>query len=251
MNHRPLTSLIAGALVLMPLALSSAWAEKTMNVAYLCKIKGPNRAVDDAAMAHLTSLGFAVHPMGDSTKPEDVRDDLVVLSSTVSGKYVSPAWRYSEKPLLTWENDSIDDLAMTGKRHDTDFGKAEKERYLWLVNAPHPMSGGLPAGLVNVYKRQSPMSWGKPGLGATLIATIYGQPEKAALFGYEKGATMDYESLAPARRTMLFLNNATFTALSPQGLCLFDSALFWTAGRNARPASCDNVARSKDGVTPR
>jgi hypothetical protein len=51
------------------------------------------------------------------------------------------------------------------------------------------------------------MSWGKPGLGATIIATLYGQPEKAAIFAYEKGATMDYEALAPARRVMFFLSN--------------------------------------------
>ena len=39
---------------------------------------------------------------------------------------------------MTWENDYLDDLAMTGKRINTDFGEVEKERYLWLVNAPHP-----------------------------------------------------------------------------------------------------------------
>jgi hypothetical protein len=94
------------------------------------------------------------------------------------------------------------------------------------------MAGGLPAGLANVYVKQAPMSWGKPGLGATTIATIYGQPEKAAIFGYEKGATMDYEALAPARRVMMFLNNDTFTNLSAAGLRLFDAAVAWAvAGR--------------------
>lgn len=106
---------------------------------------------------------------------------------------------------MTWENDYLDDLAMTGKRINSDFGEVEKERYLWLVNAPHPLSANLSAGTHNVYKAQAPMSWGKPGLGATIIATVYGQPEKVAIWGYEKGATMDYESLAPAKRLMFFL----------------------------------------------
>ena len=44
------------------------------------------------------------------------------------------------------------------------------------------------------------MSRGKPGLGAITIATVYGQPDNAAIFAYEKGVTMDYETLAPARR---------------------------------------------------
>jgi hypothetical protein len=87
----------------------------------------------------------------------------------------------------------------------------------------------LPAGVTNVYGKQAAMSWGKPGLGATIIATLYGQPEKAAIFAYEKGATMDYESLAPARRVMFFLNNDTFGNLSPAGASLFDAAVDWAA----------------------
>lgn len=43
----------------------------------------------------------------------------------------------------------------------------------------------------------------------------------------EKDATMDYESLAPAKRLMFFLNNETFTNLSEDGLKLFDASLQW------------------------
>ena len=155
---------------------------------------------------------------------------LVVISSTVAAKHVHPHWRHAPVPLLTWENDLLDDLAMSGKRSGADYGEAPKERYLWLVRAPHPMSAGLPAGAANVYVKQAPMSWGKPGLGAITIATLYGQPEKAAIFGYEKGATMDYESMAPARRVMFFLGNEGFTNLSEAGLRLFDAAVDWAAG---------------------
>jgi hypothetical protein len=136
-------------------------------------------------------------------------------------------------PLLTWENDLLDDLAMSGKRHDVDFGEVEKERYLWLVNAPHPVSAGLPAGVANVFRKQAPMSWGKPGLGASIIATIYGQPEKAAIFTYEKGATMDYEALAPACRAMFFMDNDSFANLSAAGVRLFDAAIDWAAAQPA------------------
>jgi hypothetical protein len=41
---------------------------------------------------------------------------------------------------------------------------------------------------------------------------------------------MDYESLAPARRVMFFLDNDTFTNLSPAGLALFDAAIDWAVG---------------------
>lgn len=192
---------------------------------------GPSLPVDERVRQHLERRGFAVALQDQAAAPTVAAGaDLVVISSSVAAKDVHPAWRQLPVPLLTWENDLLDDLAMTGKRHDTDFGEAAKERYVWLVNAPHPMAAGLPAGVTNVYVKQAGMSWGRPGLGATTIATLYGQPEKAAIFGYEKGATMDYESIAPARRVMFFLGNDTFTNLSPAGRLLFDAALDWAAG---------------------
>lgn len=196
---------------------------------------GPSIGTDEAVRGRLVALGFTVRMVDQGTAPAEGREAaLIVISSTVSAKDVDPGWRRLTVPLLTWENDLLDDLAMTGKRHDVDFGEAPKERYLWIVNAPQPMAAGLPAGIVNVYAKQAPMSWGRPGLGAITIATLYGQPEKAAIFGYEAGATMDYETLAPARRVMLFLGNDGFTNLSAAGLKLFDAAVSWVVEQQAR-----------------
>jgi len=200
-------------------------------IAMLVQLDGPNLSVDQHIRQHLMTRGFAVTLLDQTAAPVDAADaDLVVISSTVSAKTVQRGWRQHPVPILTWENDLLDDLAMTGKRRDVDYGEAVKERYLWLVNAPHPMAAGLPAGATNVYVKQAGMSWGRPGLGATTIATLYGQPDKAAIFGYETGATMDYEALAPARRVMFFLNNDTATNLSAEGLRLFDAAIDWAAG---------------------
>lgn len=203
-------------------------------VLMVVQLNGPNLAVDQKIAAHLQARGYTVRLVNQDVDPALARDArLVVISSTVSAKDVPAGWRNAPVPLLTWENDLLDDLAMSGKRHDTDFGEVEKERYLWLTNAPHAASGGLPAGVSNVFRKQAPMSWGKPGLGASIIATIYGQPEKAAIFTYEKGATMDYEALAPARRTMFFMDNDSFPNLSEAGIRLFDAAVDWTAARAA------------------
>jgi hypothetical protein len=229
LTRRAAVLLAAGSLALG--ARAAALPGQGRKVVLLVQREGPNLPVDEKVQAHLASRGFAVALQDQSATPEVASGaDLVVISSTVAAKDVSAAWRQLPVPLLTWENDLLDDLAMTGKRHDTDFGEAARERYLWLVNAPHPMGAGLPAGVANVYAKQAGMSWGRPGLGATTIATLYGQPEKAAIFGYEKGATMDYESLAPARRVMFFLGNDTFTQLSPAGRLLFDAAVDWAAG---------------------
>lgn len=214
-------------IMLLGMLLSSAVYAQT-RIALISQLNSPSASTDIAIQKYLQSKGYHVEMLDQSVSPNKLNQpDLVILSSTVASKNLKTGWRQLPIPLMTWENDYLDDLAMTGKRIDRDFGEVEKERYLWLVNAPHPLSAHLPAGTRNVYKAQAPMSWGKPGLGATIIATIYGQPEKVAVWGYEKGATMDYESLAPAKRLMFFLNNETFTNLSEDGLKLFDASIQW------------------------
>jgi len=210
------------------LAASPAAPKKVLLVV---RVEGKSLPIDQKIQQYLTARGFTVTLHSQYASVDAARDaDLVILSSTIRSHDLLGAYRNVPVPLLTWESDLLDDLAMTGKRVDTDFGSAEKERYVWLVNAPHAMAAGLPAGVVDVYEKQAPMNWGKPGLGATLIATLYGHPEKAAIFGYEQGATMDYESLAPARRVMFFLDNETFPNLSNAGLKLFDAAVDWAMG---------------------
>lgn len=210
----------------------AAWAAEAVRgrkVLLVIQKTGPNLPVDEAVRSRLAQRGYAVQVEDQTADPALASAaDLVVISSTVSGKDVRAGWRSVQTPVLTWENDILDDLAMTGKKHDADFGAEAKERYVWIVNAPHPMAAGLPAGVANVYLKQAGLGWGRPGPGATTIATVYGEPGKAAIFGYEKGATMDYESLAPARRVMFFLDNDTFTNLSPAGLKLFDAAVDWS-----------------------
>jgi len=205
--------------------------EKTKRILLVVRVEGKSLAVDQHIQHYLTQRGFSVTLHSQYAPVEAAHEaDLVILSSTIRSHDLLGAYRHIPVPLLTWENDLLDDLGMTGKRIDHDFGSLETQRYVWLVNAPHAMASGLPAGVVDVYEKRATMSWGKPGLGATIIATLHGHPDKAAIFGYEKGATMDYESLAPARRVMFFLDNETFPNLSAAGLKLFDAAVDWAIG---------------------
>lgn len=189
---------------------------------------GPSQPTDDKIRDHLQGLGLAVTET-DQASPvkEACQYDLVVLSSSVRSRDLGGAYRDVTVPLLTWENDLLDDLRFTGRKKDADFGFAEKEHYLWMVNAPHPLSAGQPAGTLVAYQKDAPMGWGRPGLGASIIATLPGEPDKATIFGYERGATMDYDFLAPARRIFVFLDNDTFGNLTAAGLSLFDAAVRW------------------------
>lgn len=188
------------------------------------------RKNDEDAMQLLRSLGFVVTGASEAT-PVDVAvkaQDLVIISESVDAVDVDAKYRYTTVPLLTFENDLLGELGMTDLKNGRDYGTEDEQRFLWLVNAPHPLAAGLAAGIENVLTDEHcKMSWGKPGLGAVTIATLRGEPQKAAIFAYEKGATMNAEFLAPARRVSFFLWQNTFDQMRPEGLSLFRAAVLW------------------------
>ncbi|SAL30320.1 hypothetical protein AWB64_02667 [Caballeronia sordidicola] len=206
-------------------------------VLYVTRLKHRDREEDDKVRAHLEERGMIV-TMVDQTSPASAAagQDLVVISSVVSARdMVGTSFRDVPLPLLTWESDLFDSLRFTGQKKGEDFGTLEKEHYINVVNAPSPLAGGVPAGKRWVYPRDGEMGWGKPAPGATVIATVPGEPDEAVLFAYEKGATMDYDFIAPARRVAVFLGNRTFEKLSADGTTLFDAALDWAVSAPVSP----------------
>jgi hypothetical protein len=187
------------------------------------------RKNDEDAMGYLRALGFAVTPASESTPVDSaMSQDLVVISESVDAVDVDAKYRYVTQSVVLLENDLLGVFGMTPLKNGRDYGTEDEQRFIWLVNAPHPLAAGLAAGIQNVLEDEHcKMNWGKPGLGATTIATVLGEPDKAAIFAYEKGATMNGEFLAPARRVSFFLWQDTFDQLRPEGLSLFKAAVLW------------------------
>jgi hypothetical protein len=180
-------------------------------------------------MQFLRSLGFTVTGANELTPVDATKaQDFVIISETVDAVDVGTKYRNVTVPLLTFENDLLGELGMTALKNGRDYGTDDEQRFIWLVNAPHPLAAGLAAGIQNVLTDEHcKMNWGKPGLGAVTIATLRGEPDKAAIFAYEKGATMNGEFLAPARRVSFFLWQDTFDQMRPEGLALFKAAVLW------------------------
>ncbi|KMQ77064.1 hypothetical protein BPMI_00534 [Candidatus Burkholderia pumila] len=171
------------------LALSSVKVKvnaQTRGIVMLMQMKGPNIDVDRAAAAHLQSRGHDVRLVDQSTPSREIgMPELVIVSSTVSSKDVAAGWRTLAVPMLTWENDLLDDFAMTGKRHDVDFGEAEKERYLWLVNAlklyTEEVTGADSTGRRNTFDRGKLLSVADRLPGRQIHAHILTKPFKREL----------------------------------------------------------------------
>lgn len=191
------------------------------------------RRNDLAVVAYLQSLGFQVKQVDEHALDEATAGQaLILISESVDAIEVGGKYRNVPVPLITFENDLLGDLGMAGQKSGRDYGTDDGQRFIWVVNAPHPLAAGLEAGLQNVLSDEHfKMNWGKPGLGAATIATLRGEPDKAAIFAYERGATMNGDFLAPARRVSFFLWQDTFEGLRPEGLALFRAAVLWAVTR--------------------
>ena len=187
------------------------------------------RRNDIAFVEWLRGLGFRVKEADEHASLAETRgQDLIVVSESVDALEVANKYRETPIPLITFENDILGDLAMAGQKNHRDYGTDDDQRFVMIVNAPHPLAAGLAAGVQNVLTDEHfKMNWGKPGLGAITIATLRGEPDKAAIFAYERGATMTGEALAPARRVSFFIWQDTFEALRPEGLALLRAAILW------------------------
>ncbi|MGE8474203.1 MAG: hypothetical protein ACN6QC_23355, partial [Paraburkholderia hospita] len=127
-RRHALSSLLGLATAALLPSIARANAKDTQkSIVMVIQVNGPNLATDQRIAAHLGARGYSVQLVDQDYHPELARGaSLIVVSSTVSSKDVLPGWRTLSVPLVTWENDLLDDLAMSGKRHDVDFGETEK-----------------------------------------------------------------------------------------------------------------------------
>ena len=79
------------------------------------------------------------------------------------------------------------------------------------------MAAGLKNGYVKFIKEADVLKWATPPPSATIIATLPNSTHERAIFGFEKGAAMADEFVAPARRTMFPVDNPAFDDLTEAG----------------------------------
>ncbi len=200
---------------------------------------GEGKEADEHMVAHLKSLGFDVS-IADQMDPQSRAEgqDLIILSATCSKYKLSNKYRDVRVPVLLLEGLYTDTLRMAGRNRYVDYGEHGEEKesddppenYLDIVGAWHPMAAGLKPGLVQFTREPGTLKWAVPTPAAITIAVLPNEEEQRAIFGYEKGSTMEGGFIAPARRTLFPLDNPSFDDLTEQGLALFDAAVLWTLG---------------------
>jgi len=229
-----------------PVALKNklAAAAKGKKLLFVRRLNTPEgEESDDHIAAHFRELGFIVTE-ADQSQPDTMANgqDVIVLSATNSKYKMANKYRDAKIPLLCLEGLSADTLKMADRHRYVDYGEHGEAResedppeaYLEIVGAYHPMAAGLKSGYVKYLKEPDVLKWAMPLPSATIIAILPNSFHERAIFGYEKGAAMADEYVAPARRTMLPVDNPAFDDLTEQGHALFDAVVLWTISEPAK-----------------
>jgi hypothetical protein len=221
-----------------------AKAAKGKKVLFVRRLDTPEgEESDDHIVEHLKDVGFIVKE-ADQTEPQSVADgeDFILISATNSKYKTTNKYRDAKIPLMCLEGLMADTLKMAGRRRYVDYGEHGEEKesedppeaYLEIVNSSHPMAAGLKNGYVKFIKEADVLKWATPPPSATIIATLPNSTHERAIFGFEKGAAMADEFVAPARRTMFPVDNPAFDNLTEAGHALFDAAVLWTISSPAQ-----------------
>ncbi|HEV2267900.1 MAG TPA: hypothetical protein VGR92_00445 [Steroidobacteraceae bacterium] len=201
---------------------------------------GEGAEADAHIVAHLRSLGFTV-TVADQSDPETRArgQDLVIVSGTCSKWKLANKYADIAIPVVSLEGLMSDTMHFSGFDRYVDYGEHGEEResddpaesYLDIVGAWSPMAAGAKPGLVKFATEPGVLKWARPLPDAIVIATLPNEPQECAIFGYPKGARMAGGFIAPARRSLLPLDNPTYDQLTPQGSAIFDAVVLWTLGR--------------------
>lgn len=223
-----------------PAALKNklAAAAKGMKLLFVRRMNTPEgEESDDHIAEHFKELGFIVTE-ADQSQADSMAEgqDFVVLSATNSKYKLSNKYRDVKVPLMCLEGLSADSLKMANRHRFVDYGEHgeakesedPKESYLEIVGSYHMMAAGLKPGYVKFIKEPDVLKWAMPLPSAIIIATLPNSFHERAIFGYEKGAAMADEYVAPARRSMIPVDNPAFDDLTPEGHALFDAVTLWT-----------------------
>lgn len=196
----------------------------------------PLAAGDARVKERLESLGCRVtaKSANEVLPSEAAGKRLIAISSTSHAADVvdipgelTAKFRDAPVPVLSWEPRLFHDLGLIeGADHQRDWGAMRDQSRVVITDPAHPLAAGL-SGRVTVISAPDRITWGRVRSDALKIAALDGDPDRVAIFAYERGASMP-GLIAPARRVGLFLFDETGGRLTSEGWALFDAAIRWS-----------------------
>jgi hypothetical protein len=207
----------------------------------------------------IEELGFTVEVVEDAASSRELaaRNDVVVISKTVSSELVADTFLETPAGVVFWE-DNAQVIEQRGDRRGEPSGGIRGLATIDVVNpehtawhhpasdvyvnpaAPEDLRAGL-AGPVRFYRESAEMTFAPVDDGGPLMApsatwvAAYGSGDSGRYVYYviEADAGLADGTPSHGRRAYFGLYD-TFPLLTPAGRSLFDAALLWAADRQDR-----------------
>ncbi len=195
----------------------------------------PPTPSDASIIAHLRGKGLVVDAYDDepANRPSAATiaagHDLVMASSTVLSVNVAGEFRNQSKPFVFWESS----LAFNGREGLADGPTTEPGlTQLRVLDNTHPITAGLPAGLVALTTAGADYSrcTGAVAPGVSVLAASPNNNGHSMILAAEPGAMLLDGQPAAGRRAMLYLYDTTWMSANPAGRKIVDNAVAWGLG---------------------
>jgi hypothetical protein len=170
----------------------------------------------------LEARGFTVK-MGDDDDADASKatgTDLVIVTQSTGETRIGTKYTGVPVPLICMQGLVFDDMKMTAAA-----GAFASVTQIAITSTSHALAAGM-TGSVTVAAAAANAGYGSPPTGAEKVATIPGQANQIAIFGYPSGAMMNGMT-APAKRVGFFATEAMAAAMNESGWKLFDAAVDW------------------------
>ncbi|MDE0867320.1 MAG: immunoglobulin domain-containing protein, partial [Rubripirellula sp.] len=207
-------------------------------------------ATDLALKALLESQGFAVELAGPNYDPIDVDSrhySFVVISSSLQDDSWAAKYAGTTAPVINLDSSVQDALGFIGARNDLS-GTISSATQVQIVDASHPLAGGLSAGAQTVVSSAAALGWGTPNAAAAVVATAGSASHQAAVYGYESGSSMAGGIDAAGRRVNLPFQTPDLGSLTAEGGDLLVAAVDWVTGFSIIDTGRDLSATVGDSI---
>lgn len=185
---------------------------------------------DRAVRDRLAGQGYDVIVVDDNASNTADADgkELVIISSTSNSGAVGVKFRDVNVPVVTWEVALYDDMKMTDNGNNDSGTGSDND--VNIRNSSHPLAAGFANGSRQISNSNQSLTWGNPNNNADIIAILGNNQNRATIFSFETGRTMEDSFAAPARRVGFFFTDDTAASINNNGWRLFDAAVSWAVG---------------------
>ncbi|MCS5571941.1 MAG: hypothetical protein NZ789_03305, partial [Pseudomonadales bacterium] len=198
----------------------------------------------------LESEGFSVtlqgpaHPVSDA---DSRHMSFVAISSTLQDDSWAAKYAGTTAPIINLDSSAQDALGFIGARDDLS-GTVSSATQVQIVDAGHPLAGGLSAGAQTVVSAAATLGWGTPNAAAAVVATAGSASHQAAVYGYEAGSSMAGGTDAAGRRVNLPFQTPDLGSLTAEGGALLVAAVDWVTGFSINDTGGDLSATVGDSL---